>query len=88
LEKAAEILDCNLANFKNSLRISAQDKDNRDLLIYLLWETGLFKNLEIGDLLGLAYSSISHRAAIVRKRIATDNKFKKQFKRLKSLSKM
>lgn len=88
LEKAARILSCNPTDFKDSLRISAQDKDNRDLLIYLLWETGLFKNQAIGNLLGLAYSSISHRAAIVRKRIATDNKFKKHFKRLKSQSKM
>ena len=88
LEKAARILKCNLTNFKNSLRISEQDKYNRDLLIYLLWETGLFKNKEIGDLLGLTYSSISRRAAIIRKRIAKDNRLKKQFKRLKSQSMM
>ena len=88
LEKAARILCCNPTDFKDSLRISEQDKDNRDLLIYLLWETGLFKNQEIGNLLGLTYSSISRRAGIIRKRIATDNKFKKQFKQLKSQSKM
>ena len=88
LKKAARTLGCSLTNFKNSLRISAQDKDNRDLLIYLLWETGLFKNQEIGNLFGLTYSSISRRAAIIRKRIARDNKFKKQLKELKSQSKM
>jgi REP-associated tyrosine transposase len=84
LEKAARILGCNPTNFKNVLRISAQDKDNRDLLIYLLWETGLFKNQEIGNLFGLTYSSISRRASIIRKRIARDDRLKKQFKRLKS----
>ncbi len=88
LEKSARILGCNPTDFKDSLRISAQDKDNRDLLIYLLWETGLFKNQEIGDLLGLTYSSISRRAAIIRERIGKDNRIKKQFKRLKSQNKM
>lgn len=88
LEKAARILGCNPTDFKNSLRISVQDKDNRDLLIYLLWETGLFKNQEIGNFFGLTYSSISRRAGIIHKRITTDNKFEKQFKQLKSQSKM
>jgi len=88
LEKASRILGCNLTNFKKSLRISEHDKYNRDLLIYLLWETGLYKNREIGDLFGLTYSSVSRRAAIVRNRIARDNKFKKQFKQLKSQSMM
>ena len=88
LKKAARILGCNLTNFKSSLRISEQDKDNRDLLIYLLWKTGLFKNQEIGDLLGLTYSSISRRAAIIRERIGKDNRIKKQFKQLKSQNKM
>ena len=88
LEKAARILGCNPTDFKDSLRISAQDKDSRDLLIYLLWETGLFKNQEIGNLFGLTYSSTSRRAGIIRKRIATDNKFKEHFKRLKLQIKM
>ncbi|MCP4371602.1 MAG: addiction module toxin RelE [Deltaproteobacteria bacterium] len=88
LKKAARTLGCNPTDFKISLRISEQDKDNRDLLIYLLWETGLFKNQEIGNLFGLTYSSISHRSAIIRERIAKDNKFKRQFKQLKSQIKM
>ena len=88
LKNAARKLGCRLTDFKDSLRISAQDKDNRDLLIYLLWETGLFKNQEIGNFLGLTYSSISRRAGIIRKRMTTDNKFKKQFKQLKSQIKM
>jgi len=88
LEKAARILDCNLIDYRRSLRISEQYRDKRDLLIYLLWETGLYKNQEIGDLLGLTYSSISRRANITRERISKDIKIKKQFKQLKSQIKM
>lgn len=88
LEKAARILDCNLIDYRRSLRISEQNRDKRDLLIYLLWETGLYKNHEIGDFMGLTYSSISRRANITRKRISKENKFKKQFEQLKSQIKM
>jgi putative transposase len=88
LEKAASILDCNVIEYRRSLRISAQQRDNRDLLIYLLWETGLYKNQEIGDLLGLTYSSISRRANITHARISKDSKFQIQFKQLKSQIKM
>ena len=88
LEKAARILDCNPMDYRRSLRISGQCVDKRDLLIYLLWETGLYKNREIGDLLGLTYSSISRRANITRARISKDSKFKRQFEELKSQIKM
>ena len=88
LEKAARILDCDVTDFRQSLRISEQYRDKRDLLIYVLWETGLYKNQEIGDLLGLTYSSISRRANITAAKISTDSKFRKKFKQLKSQIKM
>jgi len=88
LEKAARILDCNVADYRSSLRISEQHRDNRDLLIYLLWKTGLYKNQEIGDLFGLTYSSISRRVNITRSRMSNDSKFIQQFEQLKSQIKM
>ena len=88
LEKAAVILDCDVADYRSSLRISEQHRESRDFLIYLLWETGLYKNQEIGDLLGLTYSSISRRANIIRSRMSDDINFKAQFKQLKSQIKM
>ncbi len=44
-----------------SPRVSDSNKLNRDLLIYLLWDTGWHTNQEIGKLFGLGYSSISRR---------------------------
>ncbi len=84
LKKAARILNCNVADYRSSLRIPEQHRDQRDLLIYLLWETGLYKNQEIGDLFGLTYSSISRRVNITRSSMSNDSKFKRQFKQLKS----
>lgn len=49
LSKAAPALECNLKDFLQSSRITGPNKDNRDLLIYLLWETSLYTNKEIGD---------------------------------------
>jgi putative transposase len=38
--RAAEILKCNPEQFRESARISKADKADRDLLIYLLWQSG------------------------------------------------
>jgi len=72
LEKLAQELDCRLDNFKKSLRISRADKMNRDIMLYVLWNSGIFTNQQIGELLGLSYSSVSRRASMVRKSIQKD----------------
>ena len=60
LETASKTLGCNLAAFKKAARIDGADKIHRDLLVYLFWETGAFTNKQIGQYLGLTYSSVSH----------------------------
>ena len=50
LERAAGILQCKVKDFHQAARISKSDKEKRDLLIYILWEMGLFSNQEIGFL--------------------------------------
>ena len=85
LRRAAEILDCNVESFRQSRRISVADKDNRDLLIFCLWETGIYTNREIGNLFGLTYSSISRRARITKKRLKKKRKLNKKYRQLKSV---
>ncbi len=41
-------------------RIRGEKKEDRDLVVYALWEKGLFKNEEIGQVFGLSYSAVSH----------------------------
>jgi len=88
LSKAAPALECNLKDFLQSSRITGPNKDNRDLLIYLLWETSLYTNKEIGDLFSITYSAISRRVNITRSRLYQDQKFNKTFRKLKSQLKM
>lgn len=88
LFQAAKILKCNVDGFRQSRRISATNKDKRDILLYLLWETGRYKNREIGNLLGLSCSSISRRANITRERLKKSKRLKKTLNRLKSIIKV
>jgi REP element-mobilizing transposase RayT len=88
LHEAAAVLGCSVENFRQSRRISEADRDNRDLLIYCLWNTGIFTNLEIGNLFGLTYSSISRRVDIVKEKIKKKRHLKKQIYQLKSLIKV
>ncbi|MDQ1273129.1 MAG: hypothetical protein QG591_1759, partial [Planctomycetota bacterium] len=60
---------------------------NRDLLIYILWNTGWYNNKEIGNLFGLGYSSISRRVTIMKSMILKDGEIHKQLEEIKSLIK-
>ena len=84
LNKAAGILDCNVNHFKRSSRIPLKDRDNRNLLIYLIWETGICSNQKIADLLGLTYSAISRRVGAFKSRINKEKGLLKKYKTIKS----
>ena len=75
-------------DFLQSSRISDSDKLNRDLLIYLLWSTGLYDNQEIGNLFGLGYSSISRRVTIMKSKMSGEDEMNKRLEKIKSLIKV
>lgn len=89
LKRASKVLQCDLDRIKNSSRIRKSDKLNRDILLYWLWQEGKFTNLQIGDLFGLTHSAVSRRVAIIRKKMAREQKQKieKQVEAIKSLIK-
>ncbi len=78
-EKAADLLDCDLQEFRQLARLSGPKKEKRDLIIYLVWRTGLLTNEKIGAIFGLSYSSVSHRVQAVKDKMARDTKFKKRW---------
>jgi REP element-mobilizing transposase RayT len=88
VNQAAKILGCNLKKYRHSSRIAASDKDNRDLLIYLLWQTGLHANQTIGQIFGLSYSTVSQRVKKFRTKIKNDEETRKKFSWIKSQIKM
>jgi REP element-mobilizing transposase RayT len=88
LEKGCKFLKCDLESFRKSKRIKRSDKGKRDLLLYLLWEQGIYKGKEIGDLFGLGYSAVSRRAYVIRETMAGDRRMKKEYEKLKSIIKI
>ncbi len=82
--KASRILGFKLEIARNAKRIGVEEKDKRDLLIYLLWRIAGISNKEIGTLFGLSYSAISRRVKIIRDRISIEPQLEKDFQTLKS----
>ncbi|MGB9698048.1 MAG: transposase [Thermodesulfobacteriota bacterium] len=88
LARGAEIFKKDINAFKGGLRIKDSEKEARDLLIFWLWETGFYKNYEIGELFDLGYSSISKRATIAKLALEKNEELRKKYYMLKSLIKM
>jgi chromosomal replication initiation ATPase DnaA len=87
LSKGAEILKCDIEVFRRASRIKDSQKEDRDLLIYLLWEQGQYKNSEIGDPFGLGYSSVSRRVSVVKSKLEEDRELQRKYEKIKSLIK-
>lgn len=81
---AIQAMKCDRKTLTKALRISAAEKTNRDLLIYLLWQTGRFTNAQIGEKFDLSYSSISRRVNIFRNCMDQDPELKKRCEKIKS----
>jgi chromosomal replication initiation ATPase DnaA len=63
-------------------------KEDRDLVVYALWERGLFRNDDIGRVFGVSYSTVSHIVKEVKERIKEDPRMGNQTKRINSQFKM
>jgi hypothetical protein len=83
--KAASALNCDLQEFIISRRIKGSDRENRDLLLYILYDTGLYTNKEIGELFELTYSAVSRRVQFMQMCLNADRKLKKRFEKAEKL---
>ncbi len=88
LKQAAKILKCDLKSWQQASRVSARDKETRDLLIYAAWKTGMLTNTKIGDMFGVTYSSVSHSVKSVKLKLENDPKLQRKFNGIYSLFKM
>jgi len=64
------------------------DRDDRDLLVFSVWKTGILTNEKIGRLFGMTYSSISHIVRSVRLRMEKNRRLKEKFNQIYSLFKI
>jgi putative transposase len=88
LIQAAEILNCKLEYFQKTARVSQSDILDRDMLIYLMWQSGQLTNLQIGEKFGLTYSAVSRRVGVFKNLLSKNETLQNQFGRVKSLIKI
>jgi len=88
VDQWAKILDCRREELVQRRRVRERDKESRDLLIYLLWERGVYTNSEIGQLFALSYSAVSRRVAALRASVEDNRKIREKLTELKSQIKM
>nr|CBX29262.1 unknown protein [uncultured Desulfobacterium sp.] len=84
LHFTSNMLGLNLKFTCMAKRISADDKDKRDLLVYLLWKTERFSNREIRNRFGLTYSAVSQRVKMMTNRLSVEKGLQDQYIMLKS----
>jgi REP element-mobilizing transposase RayT len=79
LQKAERILKCDVKHFSKAGRVSGAEKEKRDLMIYLIWKTGVLTNDQIGQLFGLSYSAESHAVKSLKTRMLEDQELMARF---------
>jgi hypothetical protein len=87
-KNALALLGREMNGFVPGHRVRGELKEDGDLVVYALWEKGLFRNDEIGQVFGLSYSAISHIVKDMRIRIKKDPKLGNRAKRINSQFKM
>lgn len=88
LQKASLILSFDLNCIHKAKRLPPEEKEKRDCIIYLLFETGRFSNKKIAKLFSLTYSSVSKQVSKFRERLAVDSRLVKKYSDLNSLFKV
>lgn len=88
LVKAAEAIDCDLEFLIHSKRVRGKEKIQRDLLIYFLWEFGVYTNEEIGNLFNVSHSAVSRGASSLKKKLSREKEVKSDYLKIKEQIKM
>lgn len=85
---AADAMHIDIGRVRKTKRISNTERDQRDLLIFMLWESSRFTNQEIGSVFGIGYSNVSRRISEIRKKLEKDRGLKKSYEAISVLIKV
>lgn len=88
LEKAGELLGCDLEPFKKAARVSSSSVLERDLLLYAVWQLGVRTNSQLGEIFGLSGSAVSKRMAELKLKAVDDERVRERLAKIKSLIEM
>jgi putative transposase len=84
IQKASQLLDLDVERIKRSGRVYGGDKAKRDILVFMLWETGAFTNAEIGEIFGVSYTAVSHIVNKVKGQLEADRHFREKYRLINS----
>ena len=88
LIQASTLLGRDLKRFREMGRLYGEEREDRDLLMYLIWEKRTFTNVEIGALFGVSYSAVSHIVRRAKGRLKEDTGWRKKQDSINSQIKM
>jgi hypothetical protein len=84
VKSAARFFKCDFNRLTQSTRLYGAEKHQRDLIIYVIWKSGLLTNVKIGALFGVSYSAVSHIVRSVKSRLKKDRVAMATLKQLNS----
>ena len=88
IRTAVSVLECDISSLINPKRLKGPDKYKRDILILLLWNTGLYRNYEIAKIFNISYSSVSKQVSNIKLNLKKNPQISKIFEKVNSLFKM
>ena len=88
VEQVSRLFNCDLHRFKKAGRLYGEDKELRDLIVFLLWERGSYTNREIGEVFSVGYTAVSHIVKKVKNQMKADPKYGKKYESINSQIKM
>ena len=84
INNVSKVLQIDSNKYIQSGRLRGNDKLNRDLIVYLLWNKGLETNTEIGVRFNMTGSAVSHSVKRFKEQMNRDIQAKKLFDRFNS----
>lgn len=79
LKNASDVLGFDIESARSAKRIAPGEKEKRDMLIYLLWKTGRLSNQQIGDFMGVTYSTVSKVVSVFSGRVQVEIDLRTKF---------
>jgi len=86
--QALALLGREVGEYTSGHRVRGKIKEDRDVVVYALWEKGVFRNEEIARVLGLSYSAVSHIVKSVKEQLDEDPQVVSKISRINSQFKM
>lgn len=82
--QALGLLGRELGRYPPGHRVRGEAKEDRDLVLYTLWEMGVSGNEEIGQVFGVSYSAVSHIVRDVKEQIKEDPRIRSKAEKINS----